>query len=246
MNNANSYRGYDLHVSGGVVEPHIISVWPADAIKVRTKKKLKPDTWQHVFVTYDGSGKAAGVKVYVDGEVWDWDVEQDGLSGTIRSKGPFYLGRRNGGSNYNGLVDDVRVYGRTLAASEVAAIAGNDVITPLLAKAATERSDDENKALRAHYLNVVDEPYRAMAKQQSELSAKIVDLRKPVVNVMIMNDVPKMRETFVLARGDYASPLKDRAVQPNVPAALPPLPSGAASNRLGLATWLTQSDHPLS
>lgn len=246
MNNANAFRGYDLHLSGGIVEPHIIHRWPDDAIKVRTKQKLKPDEWQHVFVTYDGSGQAAGVKIYVDGKPWDWTIEQDGLSGTIKSKGPFYLGRRNGGSNFSGVIDDVRVYGRTLAESEVAAVAGNDVITPLLAKAADARTDSERTVLRTHYLNVVDESYKSLSQQQAKLSAQIAELKKPVVNVMIMNDVPQMRETFVLARGDYASPLKDHPVQPSVPAALPALPPTADANRLGLAMWLTQPDHPLT
>lgn len=246
MNNANSFRGYDLHVSGGIIEPHIISTWPADAIKVRSKQKLKPDTWQHVFVTYDGSKKAAGVKIYVDGKPWEWTIEQNGLKGAITSKGPFYVGRRNGGSQYNGLVDDVRIYARTLAKSEVAALAGNDVITPLLAKPTDQRTDDEQKVLRTHFLTVVDDTYKNLAKRQAELSSQIGSLRKPVVNVMVMNDVPAMRDTFVLERGNYASPLKDRKVIPNVPAALPVLPKGASANRLGLATWLTQPDHPLT
>ena len=246
MNNGNSFRGYDLHVSGGVIEPHIISKWPTDAIKVRTKQKLKADTWQHVFVTYDGSKKADGVKVYVDGKPWEWAIEQNGLKGSIKSKGPFYIGRRNGGSQYNGLVDDVRVYGRALAESEVAALAGNDIIAPLLAKAVDQRTDDENSVLRTHYLNVIDDEYKTLAKRQTELSAKIAEYRKPVVNVMVMNDVPSMRETFVLDRGDYASPLKDQKVTPNVPAALPAMRDGAPANRLGLANWLTQPDHPLT
>lgn len=246
MNNANSFRGYDLHISGGVIEPHIISTWPADAIKVRTTQKLKADTWQHVFVTYDGSKKADGVKIYVDGKPWAWTIEQNGLKSSIKSKGPFYLGRRNGGSNYTGLIDDVRVYGRTLAESEIAALAGNDVITPLLAKAADDRTDGEQEVLRTHYLNVIDGTYKTLVQKQTKLAARIADYRKPVVNVMIMNDLPKMRETFVLARGDYASPMKDQSVRPNVPAALPPMPAGATANRLGLATWLTQPNHPLT
>jgi len=246
MNNGNDFRGYDLHLSGGAVEPHIISKWPTDAIKVSTKQKLQPDTWQHVFVTYDGSKKAAGVRIYVDGKLWDWDVREDRLAGSIKSIGPFYLGRRNGGSNYNGLVDDVRIYGRALAASEVAALAGNDVITPLLAKPAAERSADEHNVLRAHYLNVADEPYRTLTQKQIQLSSQIAELRKPIVNVMVMTDVPAMRDTFILERGNYAAPLKDRKVAPNVPAALPPLPAGASANRLGLANWLTEPDHPLT
>ncbi len=246
MNNANAFRGYDLHISGGVIEPHIIHRWPDDAIKVRTKNKLKPDEWQHVFVTYDGSGKAAGVKIYVDGKLQEWTIEQDNLVGTIKSKGPFYLGRRNGGSHFNGLIDDVRVYARSLAEAEVAAISGNDVVTPLLAKAAAERSDAENATLRKHYLNVVDELYKTLLQQQAQLTSQIAELKQPVANVMIMNDAEEMRKTYVLARGDYASPLKDHTVQPGVPAALPALPPGASSNRLGLATWLTQPNHPLT
>ncbi|APZ96102.1 DUF1553 domain-containing protein [Fuerstiella marisgermanici] len=246
MNNANAFRGYDLHISGGVIEPHIIHRWPDDAIKVRTKNKLKPDEWQHVFVTYDGSGKASGVKIYVDGKPQEWTIEQDGLAGTIKSKGPFYLGRRNGGSHFNGLIDDVRVYARSLAEAEVAAISGNDVVTPLLAKAAAERSDAENATLRKHYLNVVDEPYKTLLRQQAKLTSQIAELKQPVANVMIMNDAEEMRKTYVLARGDYASPLKDHTVQPGVPAALPALQAGASSNRLGLATWLTQPNHPLT
>ncbi len=246
MHNASSHRGYDIHLVNGEVDVHIIHAWPSDAIKVRSKNKLKPDTWQHVFVTYDASKTASGVSIYVDGQRWDWDIEQDGLKGTIRSDGPFYLGRRNGGSHFNGLIDDVRVYGRVLAESEVAALAGNDPVTPLLAKAADQRTEGDNSLLRNHYLNVVDQPYQQLTAQQAQLSAQIADMRKPYINVMVMSDVPAMRETFVLNRGDYASPLKDRQVQPGVPAALPAFPEGAPGNRLGLAQWLVQSDNPLT
>ena len=37
-------------------------------IKVATVTPLPTDGhWDHLFFTYDGSGKAAGVKIYVDG-----------------------------------------------------------------------------------------------------------------------------------------------------------------------------------
>ena len=74
----------------------------------------------------------------------------------------------------------------------------------------------------------------------------IVELRKPIVNVMVMNDLPEMRETFVLARGNYAAPLKDRKVEPDVPAALPALPTDSSVNRLALANWITSPTHPLT
>ena len=50
---------------------------------------------------------------------------------------------------------------------------------------------------------------------------------------MVMEEMPKPRDTFVLVRGDFRS--KGDKVTPGVPASLPPLPAGAPANRLGLA-----------
>src|SRR5207248_2619281 len=49
----------------------------------------------------------------------------------------------------------------------------------------------------------------------------------------------------LLPRGHDDAP-KDRPVGRVTPAALPPFPDGAPRNRLGLARWLTQPDHPLT
>jgi hypothetical protein len=49
---------------------------------------------------------------------------------------------------------------------------------------------------------------------------------------------------YVLIRGQYDQ-RGDRVV-PDVPASLPPLPSGQPRNRLGLARWLTSPDNPLT
>ena len=76
MNDGNSFRGYDLHCSAGNVAVHIINTWPSNAIKVTTKNKLKKNAWQHVFVTYDGSSKAAGIKIYFDGKEQPLECER--------------------------------------------------------------------------------------------------------------------------------------------------------------------------
>ncbi len=61
---------------------------------------------------------------------------------------------------------------------------------------------------------------------------------------MVMGELKKPRESFVLARGDYRN--QTEKVQPGVPAMLPPLPADAPLNRLALAKWLVQPDHPLT
>jgi hypothetical protein len=70
------------------------------------------------------------------------------------------------------------------------------------------------------------------------------DLDKLIPTAMVMAEMPKPRETFVLARGDYRN--QTEKVQPGVPAMLPPLPAEAPLNRLTLARWLVQPDHPLT
>ncbi len=61
--------------------------------------------------------------------------------------------------------------------------------------------------------------------------------------VMVMDDA-KPRQTHILSRGDYEQPLEK--VSFAVPAFLPPLPSNAPLNRLGLARWLFTPNHPLT
>ena len=68
MDDQHDFRGWDLWLENGKRRPHIIHKWPDDALKVVATNELHADKWTHVFVTYDGSGKAAGVKVYVNGQ----------------------------------------------------------------------------------------------------------------------------------------------------------------------------------
>ncbi|NCX97918.1 MAG: DUF1549 domain-containing protein, partial [Planctomycetia bacterium] len=105
-----------------------------------------------------------------------------------------------------------------------------------------------------------DEPLRRQIAELEQLIAALgeeapgeVDrLRKELADlkadrlprVMVMRD-DRARDTKILDRGDYLSPVGDTIVfQP--PAFLPPLPEGEARNRLGLAKWLFRPEHPLT
>ncbi len=60
---------------------------------------------------------------------------------------------------------------------------------------------------------------------------------------LVTDETAEEPHAYVLERGDYASP--GERVGADVPASLPPLPEGAPNNRLGLAEWLVQPEHPL-
>jgi hypothetical protein len=60
---------------------------------------------------------------------------------------------------------------------------------------------------------------------------------------MVMEELAEPRTAYVLERGEYDR--RREAVGPDTPAALPPFPDSGPRNRLGLARWLVDPDHPL-
>jgi len=112
---ANQHRGWDFWMENDKVGMHIINRWPDDALKVTTKQALQPNRWYHVLASYDGSGKAAGVRVYIDGAAQPVDVFTDKLKNTIRAKVPLKVGQRQVGERLkDAALQDVRIYGRAL------------------------------------------------------------------------------------------------------------------------------------
>jgi hypothetical protein len=69
-------------------------------------------------------------------------------------------------------------------------------------------------------------------------------LSRSLPRVMIMENMKKPRETYMLDKGLYDK--RGKVVTAGVPARLPPLPAGAPANRLGLARWLVAAENPLT
>jgi hypothetical protein len=103
----------------------------------------------------------------------------------------------------------------------------------------TQKADVANY-FRSHYagdLTVADRVLAAARKAKADFEAT-------VPTVMVMQEMPKPRDTFVLIRGQYDK--KGDRVTMGLPAALPPMPDGAPTNRLGLAKWLVDPSNPLT
>ncbi len=63
---------------------------------------------------------------------------------------------------------------------------------------------------------------------------------------LIMKERMEPKPAYLLKRGDYDQPDKERGAIPRaVPSFLPPLPTGAPVDRLGFAQWLLAPEHPL-
>ncbi|MEI6713015.1 MAG: DUF1553 domain-containing protein [Verrucomicrobiota bacterium] len=247
MNSAEGNRGYDLFVQGKTLAVHIANTFPDNGLKVTAANVLKAGVYQHVFMTYNGSGKGSGVKLFVDGKEVKVKVEKDTLKAgaTIASGVPFYVGQRSSGAVLEGAsVQDVRVYSRKLAEKEVADLA----MFPALQKAlegGDKRSPQQRGSLQDYFLTHHDASYQELdqklASAQSEKDA--IKARSAVTHVQEEN-MDKMPMANILARGAYNKPGEEVAAMP--PAVLHPLPEGAPKNRMGLAKWLVADNNPLT
>lgn len=245
MDDGNDYRGWDLWVEGRRVGTHIIHKWQNDALKVVSKNQVKANEWAHVLVTYDGSMKAAGAKVYINGELQQTNVQADGLKNTTKTTVPFKLGQRHNSSPLPGVtVNDVRVYDRALTDAEVAALAKTSRYAALLAKASTERTPAENDELFQWWLSTKDQPYQTAVTDVQKLEREQADIKARGTIAHIMNEKTEPATAFVLFRGEYDK--RRDQVAPETPAALPPFPTDTPRNRLGLAKWLLSPEHPLT
>ena len=154
------------------ISVHIINTWPTNAIKINTKKQLKAGEWKHVMVTYDGSSKASGVNVYVDGEKWDWTIEHDSLTETIKTKKALLIGSRTPGSRLKGEVDEVVMFDRCLEADEVAQIAKTSAADALANLPEADRTDAMNLALHDYYLRNHHDEFQSLTKKIDQLSKR--------------------------------------------------------------------------
>ncbi|MBI1345619.1 DUF1553 domain-containing protein [bacterium] len=90
---------------------------------------------------------------------------------------------------------------------------------------------------------------QAFEQAEPRVKKKTVPPNPDVVQAMILRDLPQKRDTFLLTRGDFTRP--DQAagpLHPGVFASIPPLLVGEAAqrNRLDLARWLVDPEHPLT
>jgi mono/diheme cytochrome c family protein len=238
------FRGWDLFLNGGKVYAHLVHQWEQNAIRVNTRNPIESKKWTHLFVTYDGSGKAKGVRIYVDGRPAELNITHDRLSETIRTGRPLALGRRTTGAFFHGSIDEPRVYDRELAAAEVEQLAEFDGIRPALAVSPEQRSEEQQSAIRAYYLKHVDAASRQVAGDLAAVRKARADLDAAIPTSMVMEEMAKPRDTFILLRGQYDR--KGEKVTAGTPACLPPMASELPHNRLGLARWLVDPTHPLT
>ncbi len=246
MDEGIDHRGFDLWLENNRIVAHLIHKWPENAIKVISKDPLPKGKWQHVFITYNGNGKADGIKIYVNGDMKpDRDVNDTNLNATIRGEVAFSIGGRSQGSVPKGVrVNDIRFYDRELNVADVASIATASRASYVAQRPAAVRSAAETDDLFVFWLARNDTAYNEAVAALAKLETEEKEIRARGTIAHIMTERAGPAEAFILERGEYDQQ-RDK-VGAAVPSALPPMSDDLPRNRLGLAKWLMSPEHPLA
>jgi len=221
---------------------------PEVAIRVAAVKPLSLDNaWKHIFFTYDGSGNASGVKIYVDGVQVATHVVKDNLGkATIRTDAPMQLGWRNPDEHpaKDARYQDVRLYARTLAIDEVRRLPFEDYVAEITTQPPAQWTADQRHVINEFYLNNVDPTWRRIKREIAALDAQLDQLSAGGDLTLVSWEKPTVPYAHVLTRGVYTA--RTERVGADTPHFLPPLPANELRNRLALAKWTVSPDNPLT
>jgi len=237
-------QGWGLVLKNGHLRASLIQRWLDDGARVETEATVPLNRWSHVALSYDGSRVADGIRIYLNGEPLKVKIELDDLNQNFDTAQPLRIG---GGlaSRFNGSISRVDIYTSALPVQEVQLLAVNESPEQIGALPEARRSAAQKaKLLRAFTETYGPENVRSAYARMMDLRDERDSMVAGFPTVMVMREVPNIRETHVLIRGAYDRP--GEKVSAGVPAVLPPLPEGAPVNRLGLAKWLVDPGNPLT
>jgi len=238
-----NFKGYQVSIEENKWDIRLAHTFPYNAIHLVSTDSVERNSWQHIMLTYDGSGQAKGVDFYLDGEKQTLYTEQDNLYKDIvflRENVDTYLkvgARWRSKGLRGGAVDEIVVYPRKLTKSEVRYWASKTAFP-------FDNTMNEPGAveLETHFTH---EPiFQALTDSLHQLRKQYDDIVEDVLEVMIMAERENPRPTFVLERGAYDA--HGEEVYPATIETLGAFPDSLPQNRLGLTQWLFEPDNPLT
>ncbi|MDA0194974.1 MAG: DUF1553 domain-containing protein [Bacteroidetes bacterium] len=237
----NLWRGWDFYLdSTSQVAVRLISSLPHNYIHVKSGKAVPLNEWTQIFFSYDGSSRAEGIKIYINGEKTTSIVIYDDLYKSIlptnaaRTRDPrgLWVGksyRTFGGDNgiFKGSIDELSVFDTEVAGSQVVSV-----------------YEQSKRGLTPVIYDLKSQDYRETSNELISWRTKLLSMMDTIPELMVMEEMHKPRPTYVLNRGVYDA--HEEEVKPGMPAKILGMSSEFPSNRLGLSQWLFDKRNPLT
>lgn len=253
--------GFAVELKNGRLQFYIITRWVAGVGAIEATQAIPVGKWVHVALTNDGTQRAKGQQIWINGQLADSQILMNTNSNTggTSAKGLLRVGGGVVGPKFAGQVDDLRFYDRTLFANEIETLAVPSTIADLLQTPFEQQAAaEQNKLLNwiaetATLKDIPDQPSpvkNGIALLQQSIAA-FEDTRQRRIKLvdsfptsMVMEDAPNPRPTTVRVRGVYNN--HGEVVDPGTPEVLPPFPDSNEPARLRFAKWLVSGRHPLT
>jgi hypothetical protein len=209
-----NYRGYHMYLKDNLLTVNLSHAAPSNAISKSTQRPVLRNQWIQLTMTYDGSSKAKGLKLFQNGKELELETTMDQLTKdilmnsnetrarNISNQPALQIGAWDRGLGFKGgKVDDIMVYNRALTDFEIKIIAGQANWASIASKQPDQLSANELGDLQNYYLSAIDPGVLADQKKLQAIRTVLADSVEHIKEVMVMQDAPKYRKTFVLVRG---------------------------------------------
>ena len=219
---------------------------PANMIELRSVEPVEVKEWLHISLTYNGSSRADGTKLYINGTIAEVEVKRDTLTRTML---PTMLGSaiepytnlsfgvafREKPPEDSGL-DELRLFNKELSGLEVAWLHDSEAVL-----------QKDYQTLKSGLLDVLV----AKDSRVTQALAKLTTAREAhnqivsrVPQVLVAGDSPEPRDTHVLERGVYTN--IGEKVSARGYEDIFPWDTSLPENRIGLSEWLFDTANPLT
>ena len=231
---------------GGRIRVRHVCRWVNSYIEFESKEKLATGRWYHVTFRCDGRMQGLAYTASLDGAddsmICTHPVTND--SAEKSGKAPLLLGGSPLMPGFIGTLRDLRFYDRVLEHTEVGSLADARSIVEIAKIPAVERTASESETLRLAFLesDALPDELRQLQDNYHTAIAKMDSALSDIPTTMVMKEAPTAH-TRIRKAGVFDS--LGEEVETDTPGFLPPLP-GPERDRLILARWLTDADHPLT
>lgn len=237
--------GLAIELQKGKLAFYIITRWVAGVGAVETVDPLPQNQWVHVTLTNDGSQSARGMQIWLNGQLAKTKIlyNTNSNTGGTPESAVLRIGGGVHGEHFDGQLDELRFYSRTLFPDEIELLAEPSFPREIVKTPRTERTPGMQGKLVAWFLEHVNSSHSETARRLAELRQRRIRLVDSFPTSMVMEERDTPGLTHIRIRGAYNQ--YGDPVESDVPASLPPV-GKPSPNRLDFARWLVSRTHPLT
>ena len=238
-----NFRGYHLAIKDNRLEVLMAYTMPDNAI-VEYAAHIPRNEWIQLTMSYNGSGTADGLKIFLNGEELSTEVQVDNLYKDImfnvsdEVQPGLQIGARWRGIGIKGAaVDDILVFDRALTKLEILQLFNPNTFKH-------EVNQLPVNEVSSFYLANHSKPYKSDLTELELLRRTKAQTLDTVKEVMVIKEMKTPRQAYILERGQYDA--YGESVYPNVINKVLPFSDSFEKNRLGLCRWIFHEDNPLT